>query len=506
MIPRRPLGRTGIALSALGVGTTRFRAEDLRDEEGLDRCAALLARAVRSGVNYVDNAFSYAEGKSEELVRRLLRFVPRESVRLAVKSNSGSDPTADDVLRRVAGGLERTGAERFDFLYLWSVLSAEELRYILRPGGPYEGALEAKKRGWAGNVLVSSHAPAKDAAEIVDCGAFDGILVSYNFLSRRETGPVIDRAAARGMGVLIMNPLGGGLIPQNEALFSGARLPGDASTAQAALRFASSREGVTCVLAGIADSRDLDQALAAFDGWEPDDGERSARESAAASAAAAPGLCTGCGYCRAACPLGLPIPEWMQSYNRSLLALPKELYGLTDREQIARAAVLGKLMQDFSLLPESGESPCVACGRCARVCTQRLPIPERIASLFQMIRAGRASETDRRERLDTLLRKPGWRRAAFWPASAAAARVLAEYRRFFGEPEFETVFFDSHPSPGGFEGQPVHAPGELAAVKPDAVIVVSFRYGEEIAAAASREAAGIPVLRLYEDGDAPWIY
>ena len=200
MIPRRPLGRTGIALSALGVGTTRFRAEDLRDEEGLDRCAALLARAVRSGVNYVDNAFSYAEGKSEELVRRLLRFVPRESVRLAVKSNSGSDPAADDVLRRVAGGLERTGAERFDFLYLWSVLSAEELRYILRPGGPYEGALEAKKRGWAGNVLVSSHAPAKDAAEIVDCGAFDGILVSYNFLSRRETGPVIDRAAARGMG------------------------------------------------------------------------------------------------------------------------------------------------------------------------------------------------------------------------------------------------------------------------------------------------------------------
>ena len=102
MIPRRPLGRTGIALSALGVGTTRFRAEDLRDEEGLDRCAALLARAVRSGVNYVDNAFSYAEGKSEELVRRLLRLVPRESVRLAVKSNSGSDPAADDVLRRVA--------------------------------------------------------------------------------------------------------------------------------------------------------------------------------------------------------------------------------------------------------------------------------------------------------------------------------------------------------------------------------------------------------------------
>ena len=197
MIAQRPLGRTGISLSVLGAGTTRFPSADLRDAEGLDRCAALLARAVRYGVNYIDNAFSYAEGHSEEIVARLLRLVPRESVHIAVKSNSGSDPTADDVLRRVEGGLRRTGAAYFDFLYLWSVLDAEQLAFLLRPGGPYEGALEAKKRGWVRHLLVSSHAPARDAEQIVDCGAFEGILLSYNLMSRTETGPVIDRAAAR---------------------------------------------------------------------------------------------------------------------------------------------------------------------------------------------------------------------------------------------------------------------------------------------------------------------
>lgn len=508
MIAQRPLGRTGISLSVLGAGTTRFPSADLRDAEGLDRCAALLARAVRYGVNYIDNAFSYAEGHSEEIVARLLRLVPRESVHIAVKSNSGSDPTADDVLRRVEGGLRRTGAAYFDFLYLWSVLDADQLSFLLRPGGPYEGALEAKKRGWVRHLLVSSHAPARDAEQIVDCGAFEGILLSYNLMSRTETGPVIDRAAARGMGVLIMNPLGGGILPQNETLFSGARLPGDASTAEAALRFAASRAGVTCVLAGLSGARDLDQAIHAFDGWEPDDAERNAREKAASSAASLPGLCTGCGYCRSACPLGLPIPEWMQSYHQKLLRLPRELYGLTEPEEIERAAVLGRLIQGFSILPASGESPCVGCGKCASVCTQHLPIPQRITELYSMIRASHASEADRRERLSSLLRGRGFRRVAFWPASGTTSFVLREYRRLFGEPDFEPLFFDSSPAAGTLDGQPVYGPQDLARLRPDCVLVASFRFRKVICEAVEPlvRPLGIPLLCLHQDGDAPWVF
>ena len=74
MIARRPLGQTGLLLSAVGVGTTRFPHSELQDSAGLDRCAALLAEAVRSGVNVVDQAFSYAEGHSGEICARLLRL------------------------------------------------------------------------------------------------------------------------------------------------------------------------------------------------------------------------------------------------------------------------------------------------------------------------------------------------------------------------------------------------------------------------------------------------
>ena len=74
----------------------------------------------------------------------------------------------------------------------------------------------------------------------------------------------------------------------------------------------------------------------------------------------------------------------MQSYNQKLLAQPPELYGVTGPAEIARLSVLGRLVHGFSLLPETGTSPCLRCGKCAASCTQHLPVPQRIAELFRM--------------------------------------------------------------------------------------------------------------------------
>ena len=507
MIERRPLGQTGLLLSAVGVGTTRFPHSELQDSAGLDRCAALLAEAVRSGVNVVDQAFSYAEGHSGEICARLLRLVPREDVCLAVKCNPDSDPTAADALRRVESALAETGARYFDLLYLWSVKSLAQFERAVRPGGTFEGMREAKRRGLARCLLVSLHAPPQDARVILESGLFEGALLSCNLLSRRESAPLIELAASRGMGVLIMNPLAGGLIPQNEALFASARLPGDESTAEAALRFASSRPGVTCVLAGIACRRDWEQAEHAFSGWVPAPGEAERRLRAAQGAFAASGLCTGCGYCRDACPLGLPVPEWMQSYNQKLLAQPPELYGVTDPAQIARLSVLGRLVHGFSLLPESGTSPCLRCGKCAAACTQHLPVPQRIAELFRMAEDAGATSQAHRERLDALLNGRGYTRVGFWPASAATSFVLSEYRRFFGEPPFEPIFFDSAPGPS-LEGRPVYGKEDLTRGKPAWRCGPRVRFGGAICREAGPlcDSLHIPLVKLFRPGDAPWVF
>ena len=125
-----------------------------------------------------------------------------------------------------------------------------------------------------------------------------------------------------------------------------------------------------------------------------------------------------------------------------------------------------------------------------------------------MIRASHASEADRRERLSSLLRGRGFRRVAFWPASGTTSFVLREYRRLFGEPDFEPLFFDSSPAAGTLDGQPVYGPQDLARLRPDCVLVASFRFRKVICEAVEPlvRPLGIPLLCLHQDGDAPWVF
>src|SRR5438045_2186807 len=68
--PRRPLGRTGFAATALGVG-------DLADRSvPIDTCVATAKKALDAGLNVIDTAPNYEAGYSEEIVGRAVRGHP----------------------------------------------------------------------------------------------------------------------------------------------------------------------------------------------------------------------------------------------------------------------------------------------------------------------------------------------------------------------------------------------------------------------------------------------
>ncbi|WP_164101236.1 aldo/keto reductase [Candidatus Laterigemmans baculatus] len=115
----RPLGRTGIELSALGFGASsigqEFRQVDLQDA----------LRAVRvaldGGINYIDTAAYYGRGMSEIMLGRLLPDLPRESYYLSTKLGRYAPQHFDFSPRRVAESidisLERMGIETIDIVF-----------------------------------------------------------------------------------------------------------------------------------------------------------------------------------------------------------------------------------------------------------------------------------------------------------------------------------------------------------------------------------------------------
>jgi hypothetical protein len=109
----------------------------------------------------------------------------------------------------------------------------------------YGWFLKAKEQGLIRHIVFSSHMPGADIAEVIGEGLFEGVLLGYNALNYRYRQSGITAAAGQSMGVAGMNPLGGGLIPQNPELFAFLTEGTELTVPQAALRFVASHREVS---------------------------------------------------------------------------------------------------------------------------------------------------------------------------------------------------------------------------------------------------------------------
>jgi predicted aldo/keto reductase-like oxidoreductase len=346
---------TGLSLSAIGFGGMRFQNPD--DPEA---CAALMMAAYDAGINYFDTAIGY--GKSEELFGVALKEMQktRKERPFYVTSKTFAN-TRDDLRRDVETSLTRMGLDYLDFYHFWCLLSPEIYRE--RRGILSEFA-KLKEEGLIRHVAVSSHMSGSDIGVMLDDYPFESILLGYspmNFLYRE---PALDAAAKKGIGVVVMNPLGGGIIPQHPDRFAFLKSHDDETVVEAALRFLINDPRITVSLVGFSTIDQVREAVSAVDGFTPFTADRLAQIRAGMSASFDQ-MCTGCQYCDH-CPVELPIPKLMDAYNQYLLT--------GDREQIAN-----RLSWHWSLLHERDYfDKCTACGACEAVCTQHLPIIARI--------------------------------------------------------------------------------------------------------------------------------
>ncbi len=347
----RELGKTGRRVSVIGFGGMRFRAIDDRDA-----CAAALERALALGITYFDTATGYFKGKSEERFGEVLADQP-----VLISTKSSAD-TADGLRRDLDGALRRLRRPRVDILHIWCVMTFEEYRQR-RAGGAVAAAQQARAEGLVGEVFLSTHMDGAAIAEALRDGDFAGVTLGFSAINAPYRAAGVAAAARRGLAVVCMNPLGGGVIPRNAERFAFLQGPDDRSVAEGALRYVVGAPGVSAALVGCADVAEVEAAAAAvtpFVPWTPARAaalrERLSRELDR--------LCTGCEYCVAGCPVRVPIPPLMMAYNQRLL-------GGGD------AAVRRALSFEWDLKPAAADA-CTACGACEKVCTQKLPVIARL--------------------------------------------------------------------------------------------------------------------------------
>ena len=353
----KPYGTTGKNISVIGFGGMRFGVP-----EKIDEMAEVVLHAHQQGVNYFDTAPGYCQDKSEDIMGAAFKQMPRDSFYASTKCSS---PDAGKLRQSLEASLKRLNLEKIDFFHIWCVVTLDAWQKRLS-GGAVAEALKAKSEGLVDHVTVSSHLQGNELSDVLEEGYFEGVTLGYCAINFPYRQKALDTAAKLNLGVVTMNPLGGGLIPQNPEQFDFLRAPADKTVVEAAIRFNVSNPAVTCALVGFSNKQQVDDAVEAVRNFQPysESHVDGLREKISDSF---DGLCTGCGYCLP-CPEGVPIPKLMDAYNHIILNSSQRL---TDR-----------LAWHWQLKPSDAEA-CSLCGACEAKCTQHLPIRKRLKEIVE---------------------------------------------------------------------------------------------------------------------------
>ena len=366
----------GEKISQLGYGCMRFS----RKGAGIDyeKAEKEVMMAVEQGVNYYDTAYVY--GGSEECLGRILAENHcRDKVKVATKlpqyilrSEKGIEKTFREELSRL-----RTDYIDYYLMHMFTdPLEWEKLQEL----DIEEWIRRKKEEGSIRQIGFSYHGNSDSFLKILELYDWDFCQIQYNYLDEHtQAGRVgLKAAAAKGIPVIIMEPLRGGkLVNLPEKAKKALRDSGSGYTpAELALRWLWDQPEVTCVLSGMNSTEMVEENIRIAS--DADAGSLTEKDFEVIEAIKAAVKekekvgCTGCRYCMP-CPAGVDIPAVFHYYN--LCYLDKKMTG---RFEFARNVGMQK---------EPGYATrCIRCGKCEQHCPQQIPIIEMLKTADRDLR------------------------------------------------------------------------------------------------------------------------
>jgi aryl-alcohol dehydrogenase-like predicted oxidoreductase len=241
-IPRRKLGKTGVEVSALCFGGAHWGRIN-SDAEAI----RVLHEAIDAGVTFMDNAWEYNDGRSEELMGRALQGRRQQAFLMTKVCSHGRDKTV--ALRQLEDSLRRLKTDYLDLWQIHEVIYDNDPDRHFAPGGAAEALLEARKQGKVRFLGFTGHKHPRIHLKMLQhdfpfdtcqlpLNVFDGTYRSFE----QEVLPVLNQ---RGIAPLAMKTLSGNAEPIKQGVV----------TVEEALRYVLSLP-VATVVSGI-DSREV---------------------------------------------------------------------------------------------------------------------------------------------------------------------------------------------------------------------------------------------------------
>jgi aryl-alcohol dehydrogenase-like predicted oxidoreductase len=211
---QRPLGRSGLAVSRLALGTMTWG----RDTDP-DDAAAQLKGFLDAGGSLVDTADVYGDGDAESVIGSLLgSLVDRDDLLIATKAGlrpgaaRHRDGSRGHLLRTLDASLRRLGTDHVD---LWQVHGYDERTPIEETLAALDAAVASGKVRYAGVSNFAAWQTARAAAWQAAVPGRTPIVATqmeYSLLERGIEREVVPACAALGLGILPWSPLGRGVL------------------------------------------------------------------------------------------------------------------------------------------------------------------------------------------------------------------------------------------------------------------------------------------------------
>ncbi len=355
----------GNQISVLGYGCMRFTTKGMKID--FEKAEKEVMAAYNAGVNYYDTAYIYP-GSEAFLGEVLEKNNIRDKVNIATKLPHNLIKAEDSMDKYFDEELKRLRTDHVDY-YLMHMLNDIKSWERLKSLGIEDWIKEKKASGQIKQIGFSYHGNSDMFCKIVDSYDWDFCQIQYNYLDEHSqagrTG--LNHAAAKGIPVIIMEPLRGGRLVNNlpekaQKLFEKYEVK--RTPAEWAFRWLWNQKEVTCVLSGMNSLEMVEEnvktAASSEIGELTQKDEELLRQVVAAINEKIKVPCTGCRYCMP-CPQKVDIPGTFSAYNKKY----------TDGKF---TALKEYLMCTAMRKDSTAASNCIECGKCEQHCPQNIEI------------------------------------------------------------------------------------------------------------------------------------